>query len=661
MCGIAGIISQTATEQLETLNKMTDLIKHRGPDDEGFACFNAREVHFWGGESTKFENTDFSYFPTQKLAKSDHQLKSKIAFGHRRLSIIDLSPAGHQPMSYNNGKLWIIYNGEIYNYIELREELKKNNYKFQTESDTEVVLAAYQEYGKACLDKFNGMFSFAIYDIENKIVFCARDRFGIKPFYYTEKNGSFYFASEIKQFTAIPSWKSVLNKKIAADFLILGLANHSRETFFEDVVELKGGETLIYNLETNDYSVQIWYDLEKKTKKYTKSFDEAKKQFNYLFHDSVKFRLRSDVKVGSCLSGGLDSSAIVGSINAQLREQKQQDKQETVSSCFEDKEFDEQEYIDEVVKKTEVKAHKLFPQFDKLFEDLPKLVWHQDEPFGSTSIYAQWNVFKTASEKGLTVMLDGQGADEQLGGYPNFYGLYLVSLLRRFKILKYIKEQYHFYQKQRVFYIQGKKFSIILLSVLPLRLRNILKKFESNLNPDWLKVKNETLLNIPKNIQILSIYQINRDNLPALLRYEDRNSMAFSIESRIPFLDYRLLEFNVNIPEQYKLYNGASKYILRESMKDVLPEKVYNRHRKLGFATPEKKWFKEHSVKLREILSEACETLEEFVHKDKVLEMYDKEVGHIKLGSVYWRIICMHYWAKVFEIFLSYNIQNNEI
>lgn len=299
MCGIAGIISRNKND-LYYIEKMCETVVHRGPDGFGY------------------------YYD------------DNFAFGHRKLAIIDLSDHGKQPMEYFD-KYVITYNGEIYNYIELRDELKDKGYTFRSDCDTEVIMGAYDCWGEACLDKFNGMWAFAIYNKENGTIFCARDRFGIKPFYYTLLNDKFIFASEIKEFTVFNDWKSAANKKRLLDFLVQSVFDHTNETFFEGVYQLRGGEKLIYDLKTYTYTISRWYSLEWKRTKNNLSFDEAVEKFREIFTDSVRLRLRSDVKVGSCLSGGLDSSSIVCVANRILRERSDEIKQETVSSCFDTK------------------------------------------------------------------------------------------------------------------------------------------------------------------------------------------------------------------------------------------------------------------------------------------------------------------------------------
>ena len=374
---------------------MTNVIEHRGPDGEGF---------YHG-----------------------HQF----AFGHRRLAIIDLDERSNQPMC-GRDELVITYNGEVYNYIELRDELVKHGYNFKTESDTEVILAAYHFWGKACLDKFNGMWSFAIFDPRKNEVFVARDRFGIKPLYYTRVGENMGFASEIKQFTTLPNWQAKANQEQLFRFIVGGELDTTNKTMFEGVFQVLGGHCGIYNLDDHSFQIDQWYSLEESIKKLEQNAESASNIFKSIFEDSVRLRLRSDVNVGSCLSGGMDSSAIVTMMDDLLKHNNGKTVQHTISSCFEDKAYDEQEYIDEVLKYTNTKGHKVFPNEDDLFKNIDKMIWHQDEPFGSTSIFAQWTVFDKAKKENLKVMLDGQGADEQLAGYSSFSVHYVAKVYDHF-------------------------------------------------------------------------------------------------------------------------------------------------------------------------------------------------------------------------------------
>lgn len=618
MCGISGVIQKNNNlVEPSVIETMTDIIAHRGPDSSGY---------YYG---------------------------SNFAFGHRRLAIIDLTSDGVQPMHYNN-LYTIVYNGEIYNYIELKEQLVQDGYQFKTHTDTEVIMASYDRWGEECVNHFNGMWSFTLHDKKKQVIFCSRDRFGVKPFYYISLENVFLFGSEIKQLLTNKNVIAKLNKPRAVDFLAHGIFDHTEETLFEGIYQLRGGHNLTYNLTSHQYKIDRWYDLHKSNNGYVRDFNTACFKLRNLFEDSVRLRLRSDVKVGSCLSGGLDSSSIVCMMNDILRESNDPSKQETVSSCSELKKFDEQEFIDEVIKKTGVVSHKVFPSVENLFKELDKIIWHQDEPFGSTSIFAQWNVFKTAKEYHITVMLDGQGSDEQLAGYHPFYAPFFAALIRKFNVIRF----YH--EARSLKHIHG--YSILdviqltVKSLLPQKMKRALSIVIKRRRLKWLNVQSDqkciSPYGLPAKLDKLSLDQITHSRIPMLLHYEDRNSMAFSVESRVPFLDYRLVEFILGLPDDYKIHNAKTKYILRESLKNLLPEKISNRYDKMGFVTPEIVWIKENAELFRKEIQKACNNLFPLVNEAEFMKWYENQYLTSNNASEFtvWRLICLGRWVKVFNI-----------
>lgn len=627
MCGIAGCICENGKINRNNFEKMVDIIEHRGPDDRG----------------TFYEKN--------------------VALGHRRLSIIDLSADGHQPFFYKN-RYVTVFNGEIYNYLELKEELLQQGYHFQTKTDTEVLVAAYDFWKEECVNKFNGMWAFAIYDKEEQIIFCSRDRFGVKPFYYTEQEGMFLFASEIKQFFEILHERPYANKECLLQFIIGGNLDYSEETMFRDIFQLKGGNNLIYDIGQKSYTIKEYHNI-RNIQESNVTYEKACEEFYERFYDSVKLRLRADVPIGYCLSGGLDSSAIVSMADKIVRENNVQMEQHTISSCFEDKRYDEQEYIDEVVDKTNVVSHKVFPQESNLFEELDKIIWHMDEPFGSTSIYAQWNVFKAAADNGLRVMLDGQGADEQLAGYTSFYRVLFSSLIRKGQLRRFRKE-WKIYKNSRAVteaYISTKEiFLSALRSVLiPNNKSSFLKKirFKRNKrNKNKLPFSDEQLkATVKKEI----IYPVNNQReyiarsmyvgMSELLHYEDRDSMAHSIESRVPFLDYRLSEQIYSFPFEYKLREGVTKAVLRDGLKGVLPDKIRCRYSKLGFVTPEDQWINNNFEKYQEELKKSLERLSGLLDARYAMEWFEENRGKIQRQNfTIWRIICAGHWAEIFHV-----------
>ena len=641
MCGIAGYYSSAGQSQ-KTIKGMTDIIHHRGPNDSGVIYFDTLESspHF-----------DF-----------DEEKKAVLAFGHRRLSIVDLSELGHQPMSYANDRYWLTYNGEIYNYIELREELSAIGYEFKSQTDSEVILAAYDAWGVDCQHKFNGMWALALYDAHEQLLFLSRDRFGIKPLYYwASPAGGLYFASEIKQFTVLPEWEAFLNHQRGYDFLVWGVTDHTDETLFEGVYQIAPGHCFLQKMNgfkpkpNSHIDTSKWYKLP--DEQTTDSYGEAAARFKDLLENSVRLRLRADVEVGSCLSGGLDSSSIVCLINNILKEQNAEKLQKTFSACSNEITIDERQWIDKVTERTDVEGHFTYPELDNLFNELRDITWHQDEPFGSTSIYAQWNVFKLASEHNVTVMLDGQGADEQLAGYSAFFGARIADLIRAIKWVQAFKEAYIIHGKY------GHSWSWIAgqaaTHLLPAFIQNFLRKMvrRSHPKPDWLnfgllKAKPTSPLKTSGgSVKNICEQQMTSTNLQMLLHWEDRDSMAHSVESRVPFLDYRLVEHNMALPSEYKIKDAVTKRVLRTGMSGIIPNDIRDRTDKIGFATPEEIWMRETEPKLfRDRLEKNLSKAQGLISPN-ILTHFDEMVqGDRPFNFLTWRVISFLEWVDVFNV-----------
>ena len=444
MCGISGIVNATANKySADAIKKMTDPIKHRGPNDVGYLLFDSLEqVHILGDEDTPqtVYESSVSYTPKVSIAQSNN-IDFTVALGHRRLSIIDLSTYGHLPMSYSNGRYWISFNGEIYNYKDLKNELLLLGYNFVSKTDTEVILAAYIQWGTDCLQKFNGMWAFSIYDCTTKEIFLARDRFGIKPLYYwVSPQNAFCFASEIKQFTFLADWQSVLNGQRGYDYLMYNMTDFTDETMFKGVYHISPGhyfKTVVNKIELNKkgkISTTQWY---KPTfVGYTGSFEQAAASFETHFKNAVKEHLISDVPVGSALSGGLDSSAIVCEINNLLKEEGKADIQKTFSYCSSDSRYNEKKWIDEVTNVTNVEAHFVSLSGNEVFEKTEELIWFNDEPTQSQSVLASYQVYQSAKNNNVKALINGQGADEYLSGYGAFNIFRRVQLLKKLQFKK---------------------------------------------------------------------------------------------------------------------------------------------------------------------------------------------------------------------------------
>lgn len=649
MCGITGIFSVNGLGQYySALQAANDMVKYRGPDGAGFALFNTR-------------SQNGRIIPrTESLPDNDAIGDMTLALGHRRLAIIDLSDAGLQPMSNNDESVWITFNGEIYNYLELRSELQSTGYRFRSQSDTEVILAAYDAWGENCVSRFNGMWAFAIADLKRQKLFCSRDRFGIKPFHYYSNGEQFVFSSEIKQLLCFPFVPKQVNKRTVYEFLAYGAVDNSQETFFVEIYNLLPGHNLTLDLRDRSLTTTKYY------KPYFEintqiTFAQAAREFRHLLTDSVRLRLRSDVEVGSCLSGGLDSSSIVCIVHQLLTAQGKNDFQRTFSCHFEAKEANELEYMQEVIRAVGVQAHFTYPTPEELLSDLERLVWHHEEPFGSSSIFAQWSVFKLVHQQGVKVMLDGQGADEQLAGYIGFAPYFFNELQAKQQYLRLAWEVWRHAQ------VYGKP----LLTLVPSPLGDSLRRFfrfqdknSPSLLVDWidpdlveqyqqqsyylanLQVKPLGDLEHLNNI----LYQLTfLNNIQQLVKYEDRNSMAFSVEARVPFLDYRLVEFLFSLPSHFKIGNGYTKRVLRKGMSGLLPETIRWRIGKLGFSTPERTW---QSTILRPLIEEAIRDreLRSFIIPDKAMVYFEGIEKYNIVNFVPWRWLNLYLWMKNYDL-----------
>jgi asparagine synthase (glutamine-hydrolysing) len=656
MCGITGIFSKYNLDKIHIIG-MNDCLRHRGPDDEGFLAVSTNEKRVYplsGKESVIKENRIESF-----------EKNTNMFLGHRRLSIIDLSVNGHQPMTNEDGSLYIIFNGEIYNYIEIKSELLSLGYKFFSDTDTEVLLKSYAQWGEKCLDKFNGMWSFVIYDVKKNILFGSRDRFGVKPFYYFLNNDYFAFASEIKALVRLPFCKKEINVQAVFDYLALGFIENEEEGFFKGIFELQPSEYFTFDLNTYIFRKKKYYELKYKNNwtKYNsvdavKFIDEVKEKI----FNAVRLRLRSDVPVGSCLSGGIDSSSVVCVINDFLkRESIKQigEYQKIFTASYPDSGIDEKNWAEIVAKNTNTEWNITYPNSNDLLNDLENLVKIQDIPFGSTSIYSQYRVMKIARENNIKVLLDGQGADELFTGYTYFFRPFYNEIIRNFSVSCFINE----FKGVKNSPVNSNEIFITLLKSIikkffPLFLKEkILRlKFKENdliKNDFWFGFK-DRYLNIKgkefTNLNDSLFDQFTKSSLKNLLKYEDRNSMNFSIESRTPFSDdINLIEYVFNIPSAYKIHNGWTKYLLRESMKDVIPDKIRNRTDKIGFATPEYYWLNDIKNNLKDYITD---DLNDYIKTDNLLKNWDSYfLSQTKIGITYiWRFINFAVWKKVFNL-----------
>lgn len=579
MCGIYGFIGFKDDKLLDDMGKS---LAHRGPDDQDFYC------------------------------------RDNVNLGYRRLSIIDVKNS-FQPLYNEEKSIVLLFNGEIYNYKELREKLSKH--KFTTDGDGETIIHWYEEYGLEGLKELNGMFAISLYDVKKQKVYLIRDHFGIKPLYYT--TDPFMYASEIK--ALLKNFKAKPNDEVIKKYLLTRAHDDIEETFFEGIKRVPSGSYLEYDLKTEKHAIRHFWSLSDLS-----GSDPCRdkdlilvRRFKELFLDSVKLRLISEVPVGTALSGGLDSSAVVCTV-PNLK---------TFSAVFPNEINNEEEYIDEVVKKTGVKAFKVYPKVEEFWQDIEKLISFQDEPMISTGPYAQWKVMEKAHAEGIKVIIDGQGADEMLAGYIPYHFVYFKELLNQKHFLKLFKELF---------------FSIDLIWPL------IKDKFKSRVNIKELFNFAGSVGSDPAIVQGSTLKErLKRDlfetSLPSLLRYEDHNSMAFSIESRVPFLDYRLVEFVFSLPSDFKIRNGWNKWIMREALKSILPEKIVKRRWKVGFSTPEVAWLRESKKEINQIFSSKSYLSRPYFNHAKIQKTFEEFLeGKNDESMLFWRIINLELWLRIY-------------
>jgi asparagine synthase (glutamine-hydrolysing) len=609
-----------------------DIVAHRGPDGRGWQAYGSGV--------------------------------GPVALGHRRLAIIDVSDAGLQPMADASGRYHLVFNGEIYNYIELREEMRAKGEIFVSESDSEVLLRAYMLWGADALPRLRGMFAFLIWDDRDKRLFAARDRYGIKPLYLFASPHGVAFASEIKQLLGLPGLSGRMNIARVHDFLASGIADHTAETMYEGVTQVRGGECVLVDARGSGpvtVKVERWYPAA--AGELSLSEDEAAERFRDLLTDAVRLHLRSDVPVGSCLSGGLDSSAIVCLMSGMMGSGQGGSKVNTVSACYAEKSVDEKPFMDAVVAHAHTEPHFVFPKAEDVFQRASDITWHQDEPFGSTSIFAQWCVFEEARRVGVKVMLDGQGADEQLAGYHGSFPYYMAALTRqrRFGQLARTMVERNRYHGTSIY----EQIRNHLVPLLPANLAGVLRRQHRALTQhDWLGTdilrqkgnprtafelaSDELGLPAVSDIRSLCLTLTYGSNLAMLLHWEDRNSMAHSIEARVPFLDHPLVEFSLALGNDHKIVGGDTKRVLRRGMKDILPEAVRERRDKLGFATPEQIWFR---GPLRGLVEDGIEkTLARYpgLMNANGVRALAKEMldGGRPLDFTLWRIVNLGMWGE---------------
>ena len=568
MCGFVAYIQQKKDQvPLETLKNCLNQIKHRGPDSSGLNIDNL------------------------------------VGLAHHRLSIFDTSSAGDQPMK--RGQQTIVFNGAIYNFKELRAQL--SDFQFTSGTDTEVIIAAYQKWGPDCVKKFNGQWSFVIHDKDQNIVFCSRDRYGIKPFYYLETDDCFWISSEIKAFHKT-GFRLEENENASIDFLHHGIHNHNEETFFKEVLCLTPGSNLIYDLYDHSYAIKAHYNLN--TNIEDQNFQETVYAFKERFYNSLKYRLRSDVPLGVALSGGLDSTSIACGIKNLGSEPC------SISAVYKDRDYSEEQTIDITTEFIQLQNHKALVNESLIIDNLDEIIWHHDQPVASMSVAAQFFNFQKAKEKNIKVMLSGQGADETLMGYDAFLKVYLKQINNPIKLLSE---------------------TVNVALKLPALIRRG-SKIKADISK-YLKSQSSFVFETYSNTKEQSRDLITRMVLPSLLHYEDRNAMAHGIESRVPYLDHELVDFILSVPEKFLIKKGIRKYLQREGLKEIIPPEVYNDHDKKPFISPQEYWMERNMDFYISKVKALSGYIDHLVDIDNVASMNSRDL---------FRLLAYASWRKIF-------------
>lgn len=611
MCGLFGAIRLEGSftpGELAKFQKARDQVSYRGPDAAGEKTF----------------------------ALPGKAAGPRLYFGHRRLAIIDLSSQGVQPMS-NDGNLWIIFNGEIFNYLELRDELKRMGYAFATNTDTEVILNVYKAYGDKGFAKLNGMWAFALLDLQEKKVILSRDRFSIKPLYYTKAHGVFLFASEIKQLLPFRE-RNEINQHILLSYLKQALIDAAHpETFFEGIWQVKPRHSLVMNLVTGDTKEEPYWNFGQEEVPQEES--DILSRFRELFVDAVRIRLRSDVPVGVLVSGGLDSSSIAVAANAM------QDNIQCFGVAAKDPRYSEERFIDILQGKGRLNIQKFRPRSQESWEALEEVVWYQDEPFGGLNVVLHERMLNTIHQNtDITVILSGQGGDEVLGGYRKYFLFYLKELLKRGRVKTALQEaaasllrhtvlwQLSFAEAKRYIpYYRGWRDPV----------SRVLRK-EPKLEPLWES----------KSLAQRQQADVERYSVPALTHYEDRNAMRHSMEVRLPFLDYRLVDFALRMPDPMRIKDGWTKLALRKTMPE-LPHEIAWRRDKQGWLNPAEQWLREDlRERIFHVFQHSWLARAGLADQQALLELYQAFLGRSRqvMETDISRFLIAELWMRKFNL-----------
>jgi asparagine synthase (glutamine-hydrolysing) len=624
MCGIVAVLSRSPAIR-QDFSAVLSEIRHRGPDDAGMALVD--------------------------LACTGTAPEARAWLGHRRLSILDLSARGHQPMESPDGRFVVIYNGEIYNFIELRDQCRAAGARFSTESDTEVLLSAWQLWGPQCVTRFKGMFAFVIIDRVAGTATAVRDQFGIKPLYYAESGSHVVFCSEVLPMLRTGLIGSTLDAGIAYEYLRFGAPNSTERTLLAEVRSLPAAQSIVFDFRSGKLARPQQYWSLRRTA-CNLSFEEAAAECRARFIDNVRIHLRSDVPVGAALSGGIDSSSIV----CVMRKLEPDLNLETFSYIASDSRHSEERWVDLVHQQVGGVCHKIRPAPADLAEDLELLVRRQGEPFASASVYAQFCVFRAARAAGVPVTLDGQGADELLGGYWPHVGTFATEQLHRRRFRDVLKVLTHAAPGIRGVALVA---SMLVQNLLPQNARHAARKvvgrelFPSYLSRSWFESQGvhwqalaENLIGRYRTLGDHLIANVGGGSLPNLLRYADRDAMAFAIESRVPFLTADFAEFLVSLPSEYLISPaGERKRVFREAMKGILPEAIRTRSDKIGFFADDGLWLRQNERHFADVWSEiARQPMFDAVELNRFVRGFHEGRHHKAL--LVWRLLVFGMWLR---------------
>jgi asparagine synthase (glutamine-hydrolysing) len=600
MCGLFGIVHRRRAADRAEVDRCTDLAAHRGPDGRGVF------------------------------------VDGPVGLGHRRLAILDLSERGAQPMHHPARPVCIVHNGEVYNYLEVREELRSLGHRFRGDSDTEVILAAWLQWGRDCLRRFNGMWAFAILDRERGELFCARDRFGVKPLYWTDTGEAVAFASEIRQLRPLLAQVRAEKDRVR-DFLATGLSDHTPGTFLQGVRQLPGGHWLSIDVRTGTATEQRWYELTAAASAAALDPSQAAARLRELLEDSVRLRLRSDVPVGTCLSGGLDSSS-VAALASPLYREAAGERFRAITALSTEAANNEEAYARRMVDSASLDWITVQPGVADFEQALDTVIAGQEEPFAGPSVFMQYFVMQAARRNGVTVLLDGQGGDETLLGYERYYGAWLLDRWREHGVAALPRgfaqigaANGNLPPARRAAWVLGALFA-------PLRAGAVRWRYPFLRDPSLPRAQQE-FAHASRDAVAMQKLELSRTNLPMLLRYEDKNSMQHGIETRLPFLDWRLAEFALGLRASVKMHEGWSKWTLRAAMADRLPHDIAWRRNKIGFEAPAATWLAALLPRVKAEVT-ASRFLEPYVDLARLRASIDR-VDHRML----WRLFNVERWA----------------